>query len=98
MASDFGAFFGRPEIHSHHIDWVEEASFSPDSKYIATGYADGTVRLWKVEDGACLAILTEHTSCVHRLVFSANGECLFSIGVNGAVYIRHLHDILQVRH
>lgn len=81
-----------------HIDWVEEASFSPDSRYIATGYTDGTVRLWKVEDGACLAILTEHTSCVHRLVFSANGEFLISIGVNGAVYIRHLHDILQVRH
>lgn len=72
------------------------SSFSPDSRFLATGYDDGVVRLWNAEDGACLAIFTEHTAPLSKksLAFSPNGMILCSGADDGAVHFHCLRGIL----
>ena len=41
-----------------HEEGVLEACFSPCGKYVASTSMDGTVRLWKISDGAAQTITT----------------------------------------
>ena len=52
------------------------------------------MRLWNVEDGACLAIFTEHRECVTQLVFSLDCQVLCSGADDGTVEIRRLRETL----
>lgn len=40
-----------------HSDWVSSIAFSPDSRNLASGSYDGTIRLWDVRSGKCLKTL-----------------------------------------
>jgi len=42
---------GKKRILTGHTGDVNSVNFSPDSKYIASGSSDGTVKLWNVETG-----------------------------------------------
>jgi WD40 repeat protein len=60
-----------------HVSIVLSISFSPNGKTLASGYSDGTVRLWNVKggDGGCLVTLPEHhRECVLSVVFSPDGS------------------------
>jgi WD40 repeat protein len=46
---------------SGHTDWVYAAAVSPDGKKVASGSADGTVKLWNLDDGKLLATLVQLT-------------------------------------
>ena len=35
--------------------WITAASFSPNSKWLATGNGDGLVKVWDVQSGACVS-------------------------------------------
>ena len=85
---------GRPVFALEaHINLVDDASFSPNGRYIATSYRDGTVRLWNAADGTRLAIFTEHySSRVTCLTFSPDGSILSSAASNGSVFIRRLRE------
>jgi WD40 repeat protein len=52
--------------------------FSPDGQFLATGDADGEVRLWRVADGKNLLSCQEHTSWVWSVAFSPDGKLLAS--------------------
>ncbi|MDE0554481.1 MAG: WD40 repeat domain-containing protein [Candidatus Poribacteria bacterium] len=59
---------------------VRSLAFSPDGTTLASGSADGRIRLWEVETGAMLTSLSVHDGLVLALAFSPNGEVLASGG------------------
>lgn len=68
-------------IHSliGHEGNVDALAFSPDSKTIATGGTDKTVRLWNVATGREMLKLTGHSAPIVGLAFSKDGKTLLSV-------------------
>ena len=59
-----------------HTGGVTSCAFSPDGTLLATTSDDGTARLWRLADGAELAVLTGHTGGVWSCAFSPDGALL----------------------
>lgn len=57
---------------------VKSVAFSPDSKLIASGGGDSTVRVWETNGGKPLAVLRGHEGSVTGLDFSPDGKLLAS--------------------
>jgi hypothetical protein len=61
-----------------HGGWVEALALSPDGEALATGSADGAVRLWDVGSGKQLAQFLGHRGAVKSLAFVPQGSVLAS--------------------
>ena len=61
-----------------HTQSVLSVAFSPDSKTLASGSWDTTIRLWDVETGHHKLSLTQHTHGIWAVVFSPDGNTLAS--------------------
>ena len=57
---------------------IESVSFSPDSKIIASGSADNTVKLWNVSTGKEITTLKGHSAIVFDVSFSPDGKTIAS--------------------
>lgn len=62
-----------------HKDWVTSIAFSPDSKLVASGSLDETVKVWHAVTGQCIYIL-EAPNLIHSVDFSHDGKLLASKG------------------
>ena len=69
-----------------HEKLVYGATFSPDSRRLATCSQDRTVRLWLIESGACL-VLRGHTDEVFATAFHPDGRRLATAGRDQAVWL-----------
>jgi WD40 repeat protein len=60
---------------------VTTMQFAPDGKSLATGYGDGKIELWNLQDGSSLGLL-EHTVAPkpNQIAFSSDGSYLVSSG------------------
>lgn len=72
---------------------------SPRHDRLATGSADGTVRLWDASHGDPLVILRGHTKRVRAVTFSPDGTWLVSVSDDGTarVWGRAEADIFAAR-
>jgi WD40 repeat protein len=69
-----------------HEKAVLAASFSPDSRRLASCTSDHTVRLWQIDGGAC-QVLNGHTDEVFAVAFHPDGTRLATGGRDRAVWL-----------
>ncbi|SCN65137.1 related to S. pombe trp-asp repeat containing protein [Fusarium fujikuroi] len=73
-----------------HSATVKSAIFSPDSKTIASIYADNTIRILSTKTGKCEHVLAGHSGEIQSIVFSQDSEILASSSTGGTVRIWNL--------
>ena len=64
---------------------VETAAWSPDSRTLALGFADASVRLWDVKDKLVRSTFFGHIQPIRGLVFTADGKFVISASEDGTV-------------
>ncbi|EMT67328.1 Vegetative incompatibility protein HET-E-1 [Fusarium odoratissimum] len=69
---------------------VKSAIFSPDSKTIASIYADNTIRILSTKTGKCEHVLAGHSGKIQSVVFSQDSRILASSSTGGTVRIWNL--------
>ncbi|KAF3407813.1 hypothetical protein DPV78_001659 [Talaromyces pinophilus] len=69
------ALLQTPEGHSN---WVQAVVFSPNSRLVASGSSDNTVKLWDPATGTLRQTLEDHSSSIQAVAFSADGKLLVS--------------------
>ena len=60
---------------------MKSIAFSPDANILASGSNDGTVRLWRVGDGALLNTLEDlvPNELITQVAFSPDGQLLAAV-------------------
>ena len=67
---------------------VRSLSFSPDSKTLASGLSDGTIRIWEAHTDELLRTFMGHVSGVENVSFHPDGKMLASSGrLDGTIRI-----------
>jgi WD40 repeat protein len=61
------------------------AAFSPDKRYVVTGYSDCVLALWDVEKGTQIRVWRGHNEKVDFVRFLADGKRIVSAGLDGKV-------------
>jgi WD40 repeat protein len=70
-------------------------ALSPDSKLLAAGQLDGSVRLWQVESGRVLGDVPAHQLAVTCLAFSADGRRLASGSLDSTVLVWDVSQVIR---
>lgn len=70
-----------------HSDWIRSLAFSPDGKTLLSSSNDKTVRLWDMETGQLLHLLTGHRERVKCVGISPDGQLLLSCSADSQVRV-----------
>ncbi|GLC38825.1 hypothetical protein PLESTB_000711400 [Pleodorina starrii] len=73
-------------LRRHHKPVLAIAT-TPDSKYLVTGSADKTVRVWDVCTGYIMATLRGHTGEVSTVAVTPNGRRIVSSGADKVIFV-----------
>jgi WD40 repeat protein len=79
------------------VGYVFGAAFSPDGKYILSGGADGTARLWDVQTGQEVRRFTGHQDEVRNVTFSPDGKYILTASSDGTarLWLLDLQDTIR---
>ena len=69
-------------VFTGHEDVIKSVAFSPDGKYVLTGSADTTIKLWEAANGKEVHTLRGHDGEISSVVFSPNGKYILSGGAD----------------
>jgi RNA polymerase sigma factor (sigma-70 family) len=72
---------------SAHTDSITSVAYSSDRKVIATGSADGDIRLWDAATSSPVRVLYGHANSVHSVAFSPDGKQLVSGGTDNSAIL-----------
>jgi WD40 repeat protein len=79
-----------------HTGIVNSCTFSPDSRIIASGSYDKTIRLWESNTGSQLRILNGHNH-ITNCIFSPDGHTLASASNNdNSLYLWDTHTGVEI--
>lgn len=73
-------------VFSQSIGSIFSVAFSPDQKLLATGGADGQIRIWQVSDGKQILAWQAHGNWIRCVEFSHDGKLIAS-GSNDSTII-----------
>lgn len=79
--------------HEGHTDWIRTLAFSPNSRFLASGSEDKTVRLWDLSKGHEVSSPGRHVDWINTLSFSPNSHLLASGSIDGQI---KLWDVQKV--
>jgi len=74
----YDAFTLEEKIFIEDSAYLRTVSWLPDSKRIVSGNSDGEVKIWNVEDGSLLNLLSGHTDGVNSVSCSPDGKRIVS--------------------
>lgn len=72
-------------VFTETLGGIISLAFTPDGEQLATGDADGKIRLWRVSDGKQLLTLQGHESWVWSISVSPDGQTLASSSEDSAI-------------
>lgn len=70
-----------------HRSVVNDVLFIDSDRRVLSASADGTVRVWDIQSGAELLVLSGHQDAVNQLLFDAAGNRLLSCSDDGTIRI-----------
>ncbi|HRI43922.1 MAG TPA: Ig-like domain-containing protein [Fimbriimonadaceae bacterium] len=76
---------------------VRTLSIAPDDSIIASGNAEGLVRIWSPNDTTALRTLSGHVGAVEAVAFAPAGLTLASAGVDGTIRLWNPTSGAQIR-
>lgn len=81
------------ELRTLEVDGVvNELAFSPDGAWIAAASEEGTVSVWRVEDGGLVYEFGGHAGAVNSLAFSPDGALLATGGADESVRLWDMRE------
>ncbi|MFT7612797.1 MAG: WD40 repeat protein [Parvicellaceae bacterium] len=72
-------------IQKGHLQKVTCAAFHPSGKYLATGSADFSIKLWNTKTGKEIRSFNAHTGRIRTIKFSEDGSLILSTGLDNYV-------------
>ncbi|MBD2677307.1 MULTISPECIES: AAA-like domain-containing protein [Nostoc] len=63
---------------------LNNLTFSPDGKIIASGSDDGTIKLWH-DNGTAIATISEHKNKIKSISFTSDGKIIASASQDGTI-------------